>query len=107
MQADDGGGLQAGWDSSLGQRLVACEDSIQLACTVLQYTSSDAIGSSCLPWVHSLQCASHLMLYEGEAAVDRGMWYGCLGWFHLEGGKENVQFLCQRGITISNSKVDL
>lgn len=58
-QGDDGGGLQASWDSGLGQGQVEnpCEDSSQLICRIL-YTSGDAMGSSSLPQVRSVHLTS-------------------------------------------------
>ena len=76
-QGDYGRGLQTGWDSGLGQKLVENldEDYSQLIRTVLQHTSRDAIGSSSLPWVEGLEHSPDLtLLYcEGEAGVDCGV----------------------------------
>lgn len=44
------------------------------------------------------------MLCEGEAALDHGVGCGCIWWFHLKAGKEDVQLPCQRGLTLSSSR---
>ncbi|KAK3574603.1 hypothetical protein QTP86_011466, partial [Hemibagrus guttatus] len=79
------------------------EDSSQLVRTVVQHTPWYAIRSRSLPWVDGPQRTLDLMLLHcGEAAVDHGLYCSCLRELHIKAGKEEVQLLCQCGITISN-----
>ncbi|KAK3556408.1 hypothetical protein QTP70_008098 [Hemibagrus guttatus] len=82
------------------------EDSSQLVRTVVQHTPWYAIRSRSLPWVDGPQRTLDLMLLHcGEAAVDHGLYCSCLRELHIKAGKEEVQLLCQCGITISNFEV--
>ncbi|MEQ2279482.1 hypothetical protein AMECASPLE_009966 [Ameca splendens] len=69
------------------------------------YCPSAAVLEHC--WV--LQRALYLMLLRGEreAAVGCGVWCSSLWWHHLKAGKEEVQLLCLRSVTVSSTGVSL